>query len=75
MVGDMVATAAKAVISEVWDQKKATADYMLSAGGRFCCNITSDDDHVSELFKMPVNDINERSFVTMTGQIQYYGEI
>ena len=46
-----------------------------TAGGRFCSDDTYDADHVAGLFKMAFNDPSERSFGSMTYQIQYYNKM
>ena len=56
-------------------EKKATVEHLSSAGGRLCSYNTSDADHEAGLFKMSVNDPAERSFVSMSGQLQSYGKI
>ena len=51
------------------------AEHLSSAGGRLCWDHTSDADHAAGLFKMAVNDTNERSFGAITGQLKSYGKI
>ena len=69
----MTVTAAKALLADIWDGKKATEEHMLSAGGRLCWDNTSNSEHASGLFKIAFNNPAERSFGTMTGQLQSYG--
>ena len=55
--------------------KKLTAEHLSSDGGIFCWDNTSDDYHAAGMFKMVVNDPDERSFDLMSGKLQYYGKI
>ena len=55
MIGEMAVTSAKALLSEIWDEKKAMEEHLSSAGGRLCWDNTSDSDHMAGLFKMAVN--------------------
>ena len=61
MIGGMAVGAAKALLSEIRDEKKAMSEHLSSVGVRFCWNNTSDADHAAGLFKMSVNDPSERS--------------
>ena len=51
------------------------ADHISSTGGILCCDNTYDADHAVGLFKISVNDPDEISCGTMTGQLQYDGKI
>ena len=68
----LVVTAAKALLSEIWDEKKATTEHISSAGVRFCWDNTSDDDHVDSLLKMIVDDPVKRYFGAITYHIKPY---
>ena len=72
MIGDMVVTAAKALLSEIWDEKKAMTEHISSAGVRFYWDNTSDDEHVVSLLKMFVNDPVKRYFGAITYHIKPY---
>ena len=75
MIGEMAVTAAKALLSEMRYEKKATEEHMPSDGGRFCWDNTYDDYHVAGMFKMAFNYPAEIYFVAMKGQLQPYGKI
>ena len=69
MIREMVVTADKVLISDIRDEKKATAKHLASAGGRICWDNTSDVDHAAGLFKMEVNGTSEIYVGAMTGQL------
>ena len=64
----------KLLIDEIQDEKNM-AEHISSSGGRLYWYNTSDSEHVAGLFKISVNDPDERYFGAMTSQIQYYGKI
>ena len=61
MIGGVEVTSAKALLVNIRDLKKATAEHLSSAGKRLCSDYISDADHAAGLFKMSVNDPTEIS--------------
>ena len=67
--------AAMALLAELRDGKKATADHLSSVSGKFSWAETSPDDHVAGLGKIATNDPAESSFGGTTRQLQCFGRI
>ena len=61
------------LLSELWNEKKATAEYLSILYGRLSFLNTSDKDHKSTLRKIAVNHNAEHPFGALTGQLQIYG--
>ena len=75
MIGEIVVTKTKALLSEIWDEKHPRRSICQVLGAKLCWDHTSDANHAADLFKVAVNCSAERHFGTTIGQIQYYGKI
>ena len=62
MIGYILVIAAKALLANIWDEKKSTVKHLSSSGGRLCWYNIYDADHANDMFKMTVNDPAERYF-------------
>ena len=67
--------AASAILKEIRDESKATAQYLSSVSGEFSWGNILESTHAKGLKKMAVNDLAESSFGGTTRQIQNYGRI
>ena len=75
MTSKLGSIAAAALLCELRDDKKATAEHLSSAGGKFCWHDTSMEYHNDGLGKLAVNDPAESSFGGTTRQLQCFGRI
>ena len=72
---ELAGVAAAALLEELRDESKATAEHLSSNAGRFCWELTTDEDHEQGLGKYAVNDPAESSFGGLTQQLQCFGRI
>ena len=72
---ELAAVAASALLEELRDESKATAEHLSSAAGRFCWELTTEEDHEQGLGKYVVNDPAESSFGGLTRELQCFGRI
>jgi len=61
---------AKAILTELRDERKATVEYLSSYDGKFSWSNTKTNEHKAGLGKFAINDPAESSFGGMTRQIQ-----
>jgi hypothetical protein len=75
MVKVMACEVAECMLDELRDPKKATSDYLSSAGGKFSWGKTTEDEHYACLGKMATNDPAESTFASLTRQLQCFGRV
>mmetsp|Transcript_13403 Transcript_13403/g.29103 ORF Transcript_13403/g.29103 Transcript_13403/m.29103 type:complete len:910 (+) Transcript_13403:516-3245(+) len=71
----LASVAAASILSELRDEKKATASYLSSLEGVFSWGQTSAIDHAAGMRKKASNDDAERAFGNLTSQLQFYGRV
>ena len=72
---DLAQVAATALLAELRDEKKATAEHLSSAEGKFSWDMTTEEDHQMGLGKFAVNDPAESSFGGLTQMLKCFGRI
>lgn len=62
----MSTEAATSILQELRDPKKATSDYLTSAGGRFSLGETTDEEHAAMIGIVATNDAAKSPFASLT---------
>ena len=62
-----------ALLKELQDTSKSTAEHLSRAGGKFSLSETSSESHMEGMHILAVNNPADRSFGGITRQIQYFG--
>ena len=72
---DLGAIAASALLDELRDHTKATAEYLSSVKGKYSWGQCTAEEHNAAIGKMANNDAAERCFGGATGEIQCFGRV